>query len=478
MLVRGGRKAHETRRRKILNRRRPRRRTEVLPQTLLEREIGSLEATTNRIRFYNQRTYTELVNLSFEQRKIPLLPGEKIRIHFLHIVPSYWPAWRSFYYACRADERMEGKIILLDCAGTRLQNPQSLGARELLEKMRVPHTEYMDYDPAHEKPHLIFYHVPHEVYYRYFRKVAPDLTKASGIRALYCTYGIEYDAARNKEQVNIQHYHNNAHSLAWRSFVMHEDIREGYFRFCPTGGEHVVAAGHPKFDNYAVHSQKDLPREMAEKQRGRRLIVFQVHHPGNNDCRYKYRDHHLPVREIIEILRWLVEQEKIFCVITLHPIFEFLPIQMGIVSAEELEQLFENIRKSPSTFLFEGDYQALLQMADAFISGPSSLLLEMAFLNKPVLYLSDEIHALKPFVEEIFTSFYHGRGYGHGLADVKTFCARMENDDDPLSNKRQQIWEKYFSSYEGQIGQRMKENIITTLAHKITHDAGVRTDDK
>jgi hypothetical protein len=462
MLIRGGWKAHEARRRKILNSQQPRGHTKKLPLSLLEQKTSNLEATAARIKYFGQRSYMEIVNLCFEYSKIPLRPGEKIRIHFIHVVPSYWTAWRSFYEACLADARLEVMIILLDCAETPLASPQRQGARKLLEELRLSNTDYTDCDPAQAKPHVVFYNAPYNYYYEYFRKLSPDLLKTTGIRPLYCTYGIEYDAARNKERLNNLHYHHYAQSLAWRAFVVHEDIRDGYFRFCRTGGAHVFPHGHPKFDAY-VNSFKKLPQEIANKQKARKLVVFQVHHPNNHDCRYKYRTHHLPIGEVTAIIQWLAEQEEIFSVITLHPLFIPFSVARGKSSIEELERLKWHIQESPNTFLFQGDYQLLLPWADAYISGQSSLLLEMAFLNKPVLYLYDEPLHLKPFAREIFASFYHGRGYGYGLADVQAFVARLYSGKDLLATKRQHVWQSLFSPYDGRAAWRMKECMINEL---------------
>ena len=455
-------KAHEAKRRNILNGQRRRGRAKTLPQMLLEREISDMAATARRIRFYGKRTYMEMVNLCFEHSKIFMRPGEKIRIHFLHAAPSFWPAWRSFYEACRADARLEPMIILLDCAGTPLESPQHMGAREFLEEMNLPYTDYADYDLAHEKPHLIFCTMPYNAYYKYFRKVRPDLLKAMGIRLLYCTYGIEYDAAKNKEKLNAVHYHNDTQVLAWRSFVIHEDVRQGYFRFCRTGGEHVLALGHPKFDVY-VRKTPPLLGHIEEVRRGRTVVFYQVHHPNDHDCRYAYRSHSLPVEETISIIRWLAEQTDVCAVITLHPLFEIRVIQQHRLTTEAVEGIKEAIRQSPNTVLYAGEYQPLLPHMDAFISDQSSLLLEMAFQNKPVLYLYDEPLHLKPFAGEIFASFYHGRGYGHGLADVREFLSRLKSGDDPLAGKRQQVWEKFFSSCNGRIGLHMKKRILNDL---------------
>lgn len=465
MLVRGGRKMHEARRRNILNGRRPRRWGKTHPLTLLEEETSALETTAARLEFYGRRTYMEMVNLSFEFHKIPLRPGEKIRVRFLCIAAAYWQACQSIYAACLADARMDTRIILLDYEGGSV--PRILvhcaGTRNFLEALGVSHVMDTEYSLNKDRPHIIFSQFPHDMLYGNCSGLRPDRLKSSGVRPLYCTYGIEYDESKHKPDLTKWHYQNYVQTLASSAFVMHEDIREGYFRFCHGGGAHVSVTGHPKFDAYGTKPQ--FPKWLEAKRQGRKILFIQIHHSNNHDARYKYRTHSLPVSEWVnDILPWLGRQEDFFCIISMHPLFATVALENDCLTQEALSRLRTLLHESQNTTLYGGDYQACLSHADAFISGQSSLLLEMAFQKKPILYLYDEPLALKPFAEEIFASFYHGRGYGHGLADVQKFLARLKNNKDPLADKRGQVWEKFFSHYDGQIGLRIKERMIADLS--------------
>jgi hypothetical protein len=429
---------------------------------LLESKAEALEETAARIRFYGQRAYMELVNLHFALHKIPFLPGETARVDFLCIAAYLWPVWQSVYEACLADERVQTRVVLLDRAHSLLKDAACMDTAAFLRQRGIPHISYADYAPDADRPHIVLYQFPYNWFYEGFRKVSPDLVKLRGTRPVYLSYGIEYDEARNINATAGLHYHNYAQSLAWQAFVMHEDIRAGYFRHCRTGGEHVHALGHPRFDTYAREAPP-LPEHIEALRRGRPLLLYNIHHPSDHDCRAG-RSHSLPVAESVAILRWLAEQADICTVVSLHPLFEAWALEKGRATAKILERMKETIRRSPNAVLSENaEYRTILPHMDACISEQSSLLLEIAFQKKHVLYLYDEHLALKPFAEEIFASFYHGRGQGYGLADVRTFTRRLRCAEDPLAGERQRVWSKYFAACDGRIGQRIVERMLTAL---------------
>ena len=424
---------------------------------LLEGMVVEVEKAAAHFRFYGQRSYMELVNLHFQLHKIPLLQGEKIRIDFLFSTPHHWLAWQSVYDACFADSRIEARVIALERKGALLQD-YMYDAVAFLQGRGIPYIPYADYAPDVDRPHIMMYQFPYNSVYEQFRKVSPDLVKLRGTRPVYISYGIEYDEAHHKEETTALHYHNYAQSLAWQAFVMHEDIRDGYFKNCRTGGAHVHALGHPRFDVYA-HKALPLPEQIEVKRQGRPIVLYNIHHPSDHDCAHTGRTHSPPVAETIAFLSWLAEQAEVCAVITLHPFFEAWAINMRRTTRQALEHMKEIVRQSPNTVLLTDDYRPLMPHMDAFISDQSSLLLEMAMQNKPVLYLYDEPLALKPFAGEIFGSFYHGRG----LADSQAFLGRLRHEADPLAGERQRAWNKYFSVYDGRIGQRITDYMITAL---------------
>lgn len=437
-------------------------RLSAFQRRMLEGRAAALEGTAARLRFYGQRTYMEIVNLYFALHKIPLLSGEIVRIDFLCIAAHLWTIWQSVYEACLADERIKARVILLDRAGPLLKDASYMDAEVFLERRGIPFIPYEDYAPDEYRPHIVMYQFPHNPVYEGFRKVSPDLVKLRGSRPVYIPYCIEYDEAYRKDVTDGLHYHNYAQSLAWRAYVMHEDIREGYFRACRTGGAHVHALGHPRFDIYA-RKTPPLPEHIAAIGRGRTMLLYNVHFPCDHDYRRAGRRHSLPVEESIAILLWLAEQDDICTVIPLRALIESGEVKKHRATAQSLERMERTVRQNPNIALHPGEYQTLLPHMDALISDPSSLLLEMACRNKPTLYLFDEPLARKPFAEEIFASFYHGGGSGQGLADVQAFVARLRNGEDPLAEERQHVWDKYFSTCDGRIGQRITDHMLTAL---------------
>lgn len=63
---------------------------------------------------YVYKLQNQIAELLFEQKKIPYLADEKIRIVFLFQVASFWTSWESFYMACLNDPRIDVKLIFLD----------------------------------------------------------------------------------------------------------------------------------------------------------------------------------------------------------------------------------------------------------------------------------------------------------------------------------------------------------------------------
>ena len=63
---------------------------------------------------YVYKLQNQISELLFQEKKVPYIKGEKIRIVFLFQVASFWPSWESFYKACIEDDRFDVKFLFLD----------------------------------------------------------------------------------------------------------------------------------------------------------------------------------------------------------------------------------------------------------------------------------------------------------------------------------------------------------------------------
>ncbi|MCL1925505.1 MAG: CDP-glycerol glycerophosphotransferase family protein [Syntrophorhabdaceae bacterium] len=427
------------------------------------------EALEKQLRNYNEqslRTYINTVNLQHDLRRIPLRTGEKIRAHFLYFCDFYWSSWNSFYQACLADERFDTKIVFLERKEGELpQYPPSDHAKTYLETYNIPYVTYDAYDPYAEKPHFLIYQFPYNGVYLHFAKVKTNFIRQHGIRPVYISYGIEYDKPRTNPDLpdahlNMMHYRQYVQLFAWKIFVMHPDIREGFFTHCLAGGAHVSALGSPKFDAYAAKEALRLPKTLLHKAAGRPILAWQVHHFWTDGISDPGRTHSPPFAELERMFAWLQEQNHIFTVVTLHPLFVRDALRLRLATHGDIDRVKNFIQQSPNMTLYDGPYQPLLAMANAFVTEKSSLMFEMAFLNKPVLLLQDLEVALKPFAADIASAFYHGRG----LDDVKKFFRILENPEpDMMADTRKRVWARYFSGYDGHIGERIKNSLVENL---------------
>ena len=396
----------------------------------------------------------------FNQNKIKLKDNEKIRIHFLYIADSYWPSWNSLYKACVEDDNIEVKLIFLNTFGTSLYTSQFENAEKFLKENNIQYISYDEYFPEIEKPHILFYQTPYDTTYSVFRKVRPDFVTEQGIRVAYLSYGIEYDRSITNKRVQDLHYNHLVHKLGWNIFVMHQDVKDGFYLYCKTGGAHVRVSGHPKFDNY-MNRKSVWPQEIKDKAKGRKTIAIQLHCYNDSDCTGKKRIHSVPFKEHVKILEMLKQYKDYFFIYTIHPAYRTRNVEKKFCTLAEYTKFIYDIQNAENMYLYEGNHQDLIINADAFITENSSLMIEMGFFNKSVLYMYDVPIALKPFSEKLADTFHHG----HTWSDVLNFLENVVFKNDELLHLREMYREDIFPKaiYDGKIGFRIKEYICQEL---------------
>lgn len=406
-------------------------------------------------------------NLLFNLNRIDLKKSEKLRIHFLYIADSYWPSWESFYKSCIEDPNLDVKLIFLDTKDTSLHTSQYEFSESFLIKNNIDYIRYRDYFPDEEKPHVIVYQSPYNVNYDVFKKVRPDFIVKQGIRIVYIPYGIEYDVSINNNNLQNLQYNHLVHKLAWNNFVMHSDIKEGFYNHCQTGGSHVIVSGHPKFDCY-FNQKFDLPSDLLKKAKNRKIVAIQIHCYNDMDCTKKGRIHSVPFEEHLKILNLLKEYKEYFFVYTIHPAYKTRNVERNFCSLDDYLSFVSDIKNSDNMYLYQGNHQALLANADAFITENSSLMIEMAFFDKSVLYLYDVPIAKKPFAQKIADTFHHG----HTWIDVQKFIENILFKKDNFLELRKKYQSDIFprSLYDGKIGFRIKERIIEKIKEESLYE--------
>ena len=186
--------------------------------------------------YWEQRSYIATVNMQYALKAIPVLPGEKIRVHFLHLDAALWSLWDGLYQACLVDDRLDVKVIFLDAGQSPLAEKFSQDAA-FLQKKGIAYTTYASYDPYVERPHLLLYQSQFDEVYLHFARCKANFIKKYGIRPV-CFCGPEYDAPSPEGHKTL--YQQYAQMFAWRIVAPRREIKEDFYRHCLPGGDAVL----------------------------------------------------------------------------------------------------------------------------------------------------------------------------------------------------------------------------------------------
>lgn len=396
---------------------------------------------------------------------------KKIKIHFLYLISSYWTSWRSFYEACEMHPDIEVKIILLDVSNNNSKVvsdhiSQLKNQIKFLESNLLSYTKYEDYSLEKESPDILVYSSPYDFYYEsLFPKFNTDNIKKQGIKMIYIPYGIEYDKdIFNNNFLRKIQTRQKIHENAWKIFVMNDDIKNSFKDHPITKGKNVVAIGAPKFDIYRNKENISLSEDIRKKAQNRKIVMYQIHIPNNNNVVLKKRRinrfHTLNFKEHIQVISQLNKFKDYYFIITIHPLFKTVAIdRLNLVKEAQYQYFIRKIQENENCLIYNSDnYQSLIANADAFITENSSLMIEMAFFDKPVLYLYDVPVSMKNFANDIVSTFYQGSK----ATDVFNYLS-YEIKEDVLNYDRKDMQRKIFKNYDGRIGERILEYIIANI---------------
>ena len=200
------------------------------------RRLAKVNKDLLRNHYWEQRSYIAAINMQYAMKAIPVLPEEKIRVHFLHVGAHHWPLWDSLYRACTADARLEMKVVCLDAEQGLPPGKFSSSAIFLRDK-GIVFTPYADYDPYTECPHILVYQSPLDEVYLHFAKCKANFIKKYGIRPV-CFCGPEYDAPEPQDRKLL--YQQYAQMFAWQIIAPRREIKEEFYRHCLPGGDAVL----------------------------------------------------------------------------------------------------------------------------------------------------------------------------------------------------------------------------------------------
>lgn len=286
------------------------------------------------------------------------------------------------------------------------------------------------------KPDILFYSTPWE----------PSLPEQFRIRNLpknilfsYIPYGI-YAAQMQEDQFNRE-----LHNKAWKVFaetLKHKDLATKY---SSTGASNVIVTGYPKMDPLIDGTHSKNPYSWKDETHNKKRIIWAPHHSfGSSVIGFSTFD-----KNYKSFLDYAKKNSEIEWVFKPHPTLRYSKTyneKEDNFSEENLEKYYNNWAKLANATVYEGgDYLNLFATSDAMITDSVSFLSEYLYVKKPGLFLTRPSQKFNEYGEIIKNAWYQIDG-----ADFKAIEQFIDdvvlNGNDPLKNKRDDIYNTYLNT--------------------------------
>lgn len=402
---------------------------------------------------YVYKLQNQISELLFQQKKVPYLDGEKIRVVFLFQVASFWPSWESFYNACKADDRIEVKFLLLD--ETVREKVQMKTARGFLNSQNIEYTEFCEFDIDAYQPHVIVVQTPYDAGHR-IKAHWSSSWKAKGYRVVYVPYGIEISDTQTS---HAMHFEQHVIENAWRVYTFSETMLQDYRKYCINAGA-VRALGLPKFDSLYHKENFKLDEELVERINGRKICLWKVHFPKIFEENGKDLFVTPDVNEYIKFAEYAAENKNIFFIFMPHPRFKE-PVKNK--KLQELAiKLMNTLEGIDNVYIdTKDDYRYSLVNADFIIIDRSAVMVEAAATGVPILYMVNNnfYEPVTKAIEPLMNSYVQGST----CEDMIDFTEKCMRGIDESYTERMEVFNACIPWFDGKCGERIKEDIVCSV---------------
>ncbi len=383
---------------------------------------------------------------------IPYNEGEKIRIMFLFQAASLWPSWESFYEACLADSRISLKFCFLD--ELYGDTTQMLTAKQFLDDKGFAYEIYSDKLFSRFNPHVLIMQTPYDFGHRKLH-VRSAAFKNKGTRIVYIPYGIEL---ADTEHARDAHFYNPVVRNAWRVFTFSDRMLQDYRLMCPNFGA-VKCLGHPKFDALYHRERFPILEEVAQRAKGRKILVWHVHFPKLIPMPEGGEVMSTPdLDEYVEFAKYITKMSELFVVLLPHPKFLDGEGDLGI----KAKKVVDLLSAAENAYVdWSDDYRNTLMNCDAFITDRSALMVEAVTVGVPILYMRNACYdePLTAAIEPIVDSYEHGTGF----QEMRSFTESFLRGEDPRKALREKAFRENIPYFDGLCGERIKDHIVDAI---------------
>ena len=375
--------------------------------------------------------------------------GDVIKAAFIMQAASFWPSFESIYNELLLDMRFDLKIFLID--EKEKEQSQFASCAEFLKNNNIDYEILTIAKLKKFNPHIAFIQTPYDKWHRSDEFSSINI-KRLGIRLIYIPYGIEF--AGTDESINLQ-FGTKFYENMWRIYTINTETKEKYCIYSNMRAEKIKVFGNPKFDG--LHNKHCLTNiDFKTMANGRKIVLLKIHFPNIRREKDEVVLYSPNMNVYLDLLKNLNKFSNYFFIIMPHPKLKDYSYIDGV---KELCDLLNE--KNNNYFVFnEDDYRQPLYEADYFISDRSSIAIEMANFEKPILFLENDknIEKFLPGFRKLFDAYEKGNSY----KDIEKFLLNIEKDNSKKISFTA-VYNEVVPYHDGKIGKRIVDDIYNTL---------------
>lgn len=395
-------------------------------------------------------------NLNHRSRLNVIRKQNKAKIAF---IMSSLPMWRiqGLYELLRHDSRFE-LIQAVYPFPTFSEDEQESAVNQILDYCRSNRMPYINLikekNPGsvlkqHIDPDILFYPQPYSNLYE------NDLDNQYFTDRLICY--IPYAMLTAKEPWA---YHTHLNNIAWRLYFQSEARKEEAQQILYNKGRNIRVVGELTADRFSA----DIASNPWKTQPVQKKKVIWAPHFSIIDEGHLHRDSFIRLSEAM----WGIAlhfQDRIQFAFKPHPRLASILYDLPEWGREKTNEYYKRWAEGSNTQLNTGDYIDLFKTSDAMIHDCSSFSVEYHYTGKPVLFMTEDITAVKKNLNELgrdaITAHYQGRN----ADDARYFLKEVVlSGADPMADARKEFKKNYLTPPFGRtVAKNIYQDLLSSL---------------
>lgn len=385
---------------------------------------------------------------------IQCLPEEvryQVRAVFFTGLGSTWDAMESVYQYMREDSRFDPVVVLIPIVREHEQDGETkreIIYEDYLTAKKIPFLGYNQYSMDKDCPDLAFTNQPYE------SGLLPEFWPVDIAKKTRLVY-LPYYLAWVVDAGTVQNIRNGAiNRCAWKIIFPTEKEYRHYCRYADNGGANALLTGLPKLDSIIALREKgaELPKGW-ERLNGKKIFLW------NSWYILKFSS----FAWVSELLEWFSQHEDCALIWRPHPMTDSVTKLYHPKDYEKYQNYINQAEKMNNVVLDrEISCDAAFYYSDALISDSSSLLPQYLLMDKPALWIKNDVWGItdKEFIGSDWmeqTKNFEG---------ILTFLEEIKQGRDPNAESRKSVRAKDLPLADGHAGERVCKTLLCKLKHE------------